>query len=216
MAKIPKDGSTVDLQPLFFQLTLDSATEFLFGESVHSLTAAEGSEQDNFGKAFDYAQSKLGPRARTTTIGRFFETLKPDVKFNESCATVHKFVDKIIGAALEKARLEAQNPEKNSEEGGSGRYVFLHEMIKQTQDPKVLRDELLNILLAGRDTTASLLSHTFHVLARRPDIWKKLSAEVAELQGERPDWETMKNMKFLKYLLTECKLLSILFMQKHS
>ena len=40
-------------------------------------------------------------------------------------------------------------------------YVFLYELAKQTRDPKVLRDQLLNILVAGRDTTAGLLSFVF-------------------------------------------------------
>ena len=35
---IPRDGSTVDLQDLFFSLTMDSATEFLFGKSTNTLT----------------------------------------------------------------------------------------------------------------------------------------------------------------------------------
>ena len=34
---IPRDGSTIDLQPLFFSLTMDSATEFLFGKSTNCL-----------------------------------------------------------------------------------------------------------------------------------------------------------------------------------
>ena len=34
---IPRDGSTVDLQDLFFGLTMDSATQFLFGKSTNSL-----------------------------------------------------------------------------------------------------------------------------------------------------------------------------------
>lgn len=39
MAQIPGDGlTTVNLQPLFFHLTLDTATDFLFGEPAHSLT----------------------------------------------------------------------------------------------------------------------------------------------------------------------------------
>jgi hypothetical protein len=37
MKAIPKDGSTVDLQKLFFGFTMDTATEFLFGHSVHTL-----------------------------------------------------------------------------------------------------------------------------------------------------------------------------------
>ena len=85
----------------------------------------------------------------------------------------------------------------------NGRYVFLHELINQTQDPYALRSELLNILLAGRDTTAGLLSNTWHVLARRPDIWAKLKAEVDTLGGEQPDYATIKEMKYLKWTLNE-------------
>lgn len=197
ISKIPRDRSTVDLQKLFFQLTLDSATEFLFGESVNSLGSTEGSDQHRFGTAFDYAQSKVTRRDRFEAMGSlFFET-----EFDRSCKFVHAFVDRIIYRALEETK--SYDPEKGDQFEESGRYVFLTEIAKRNRDPKQLRDELLNILLAGRDTTASLLSHTFHVLARRPDIFKKLKAEVDELGGKNPDYETLKAMKYLKYLLTE-------------
>ena len=42
----------------------------------------------------------------------------------------------------------------------SGGFVFLDALIAETKDPKVIRDQLVNILLAGRDTTACLLSWT--------------------------------------------------------
>lgn len=74
-----------------------------------------------------------------------------------------------------------------------------------TDDPIQIRAELLNILLAGRDTTAGLLSNTFYVLARRPDVWAKLKTEVDQLEGKRPDYETLRGMKYLKYVLNECK-----------
>jgi cytochrome P450 len=98
------------------------------------------------------------------------------------------------------------NAEKSMNEKQTERYVFLNELAKATNDPKQLRDELLNILLAGRDTTASLLSHTWHALARRPDVWAKLKAEVDALDGKAPDYETLRNMRYLKYVLNECKL----------
>lgn len=41
---IPDDGSTFDLQNLFFRLTVDSATEFLFGKSVNSLQSNDTSD----------------------------------------------------------------------------------------------------------------------------------------------------------------------------
>jgi len=38
---IPRDGSTIDLQKLFCSFTTDTATEFLFGHSVHTLCDKE-------------------------------------------------------------------------------------------------------------------------------------------------------------------------------
>ena len=199
ISKVPRNGATFDLQVLFFQLTLDSATEFLFGESVNCLTSAEGSEQQKFGTAFDFAQAHLGTRSR---LGMFKFLYGGRDDFDVACRRVHTFVDQIVYRALD--RIRPGDDEKSIDSDGQHRYVFLDEMVRATRDPKQLRDELLNILLAGRDTTASLLSHTFHVLARKPDIFKKLLAEVDELNGKKPDYETIKSMKYLKYLLTEC------------
>jgi cytochrome P450 len=193
------DSSTVDLQPLFFQLTLDTATEFLFGESVQSLNSTEGSEEDRFQRAYDLGQGRLANRGRMGKLIRFYR----DSEFDTACKIVHQFVDKIIFRSLEK--LHPRDAEKSIDgKKQPERYVFLTEILKSTTNPKQLRDELLNILLAGRDTTASLLSNTFHVLSRRPEIWKKLMAEVDGLRGAKPDYETLRNLKYLKYLLNEC------------
>lgn len=136
-------------------------------------------------------------------MGKFLVFLR-NSEFDKSCKIVHDFVDKIVYKALEKTQpRDAEKVIEGKED--ADRYVFLTEMAKATRDPIQLRDELLNILLAGRDTTASLLSVTFHVLARRPDIFKKLKAEVDGLDGVKPDYETLKSMKYLKYLLNESK-----------
>ena len=39
MKALPHDGSVVDLQKLFFAFTMDTATAFLFGHSVHTLAS---------------------------------------------------------------------------------------------------------------------------------------------------------------------------------
>ena len=127
--QLPHDGSTVDLQPLFFRLTLDSATELLFGESTSSLLASLGSEQQIFARALDYAQSQLILRGFPGT----WVTSSANKEFLRACAS------------------------EGAEEKPPGRYVFINELAKETDDPQRLRAELLNLLLAGRDTTASLL-----------------------------------------------------------
>ena len=196
---IPRDGSTVDLQDLFFRLTLDSATEFLFGESTNSLApGTTKASNSRFAEAFNHSQEAIGESSRTGKIADYFRnsTFKDDVK------VVHDFVDQFVQRGLEYRKTrDVEKADVKSEE----RYVFLQELVKQTGDPMQIRSELLNILLAGRDTTASLLSNTWFVLSRRPDIWEKLQAEVRELGDETPTFAQIKEMKYLRYVLNECK-----------
>lgn len=98
----------------------------------------------------------------------------------------------------------AKRPQLLAEEKtGTGRYLFIDELVRQTDDRYRIRSELLNILLAGRDTTASLLSNVWWTLSKRPDVWAKLREEVDALGGERPTWEQLKDMKYLKAVLNE-------------
>ena len=83
------------------------------------------------------------------------------------------------------------------------RYIFADELVTKTNDKYQVRSELLNILLAGRDTTASLLSNAWWTLARRPDIFQKLQEEIAHLNGEAPDYQQIKDMKYLRAFFNE-------------
>lgn len=83
------------------------------------------------------------------------------------------------------------------------RYVFLDELVCQTSDPYRIRSELLHTLLAGRDTTASLLSNVWWTMSKRPDIHAALRREVNGLNGARPSFEQLKELKYLKALLNE-------------
>ncbi|KAK5458074.1 hypothetical protein LTS15_004153 [Exophiala xenobiotica] len=189
---VPRDGSSIDLQDLFFGLTMDSATEFLFGQSTNTLAPGlETKSANEFVKAFVYVTETV---SKNFASGGLTEWI-PDKKWTKSVKIMHDFADAIIRDAMEEVKREKKD--------GTRRYVFLHELLHQTQDPYVLRSELLNILLAGRDTTAGLLSNTWHVLSKREDIWEKLRAEVDELGGERPDYSTIKEMKYLKWVLNE-------------
>lgn len=139
---------------------------------------------------------------QSSGIGRWFRGRQ----YWQGVKDIHSFADSIIAEALEQHKRE-KNGEKVEKKSANGkeRYVFLHELIKQTSDPYTLRSELLNVLLAGRDTTAGLLANTWWVLARRPDVWEKLQAEIKTHcpDGGRPDYATIKDMKYLRYILSE-------------
>ena len=193
---LPRNGQTVDLQELFFQLTMDSATDFLFGESTNCLGSAASSSNMKFPECWNRGQEAIAERSRSGKIGRL---LNDRAQFEKDTQFVHDFADKFVRKGLELRK------NMDLEKAEEGRYIFLHELVKQTSDPVQIRSELLNILLAGRDTTASLLSDVWFVLARRPDIWQKLRAEVDELGGEPPTYQQIKDMKYLRAVLNESK-----------
>ncbi|RLL96454.1 hypothetical protein CFD26_104923 [Aspergillus turcosus] len=203
---VPKDGSTFDIQRLFFLLTIDSATHFLFGESVGSLHAgtdtgllgksAVGNAQ-GFAQAFNTAQDYLAARSRASN---FYWMINPK-EFRDANKRVHEVVDHYVQLALESRR----HPEKKQP---GGRYIFAEALAAENDNPKVLRDSMLNILLAGRDTTASLLSSTFFYLARHPNVWTKLRQVIVEEFGdaEHPKEITqtkLKDIPYLRYVLNE-------------
>lgn len=168
MVALPVDGVTgwtpdTDIQTIFFRLTIDSATEFLFGESVESqMAAVNGSSKDQFAYYFDKSQWYSAHRGRLEKL-YFLANNKESRHSNEQ---VHAFVDHFVQNALDIVQNEKRNGIVDEEK--SGPYVFLHALANTTQDPIELRSQLLNILLAGRDTTASLLSWTVLLLAPPP------------------------------------------------
>lgn len=84
-------------------------------------------------------------------------------------------------------------------------YTFLHELASYTRDPKVLRDQVVAVLLAGRDTTASTLSWALYELGRHPEMVRKLRAEILDVVGpdRTPTYADLKSMKYLQNTVNE-------------
>ncbi|KAL4932363.1 cytochrome P450 [Aspergillus undulatus] len=200
---IPKDGSIFDIQKLFYLLTIDSATHFLFGESVGAMEdnavlgkSSVGNAQ-GFADAFDKTMEYLNFRSMSQS---FYWMVNPK-EYRELNRRVHEVVDHYVYRAIEANR----HPEKKDPE----RYVFSEAIAADTDDPKVLRDNMLNILLAGRDTTAGLLSSVFFLLARHTAVWNKLRTVIIEEFGDsqNPKGEItqarLKDVPYLRHVLNE-------------
>jgi cytochrome P450 len=209
-----KSGWTakVDLQPLFFNLTLDSSTEFLFGQSVNSQLAGlpdqhklsaesdkdgRGLDWSTFGEDWDHATMTLGTRGR---LKEAYWVYSPK-SFRQSCKRIHEFADYCVSLAL----TDCSSAPKEKDTSGApirDKYIFLGALVAQTRDPTELRSQLLNILLAGRDTTAGLLGWTFYMLVRHPNIYAKLRAIILDQFGtySQPRNLTFANLKSCTYL----------------
>lgn len=226
LALIPKDGQTpIHLKDLFLRIvrktpgthllvtfvnimgieqTIDSSSEMLFGESLNALTNTDSHlATAQVATALWKCQAELARRAR---LGRLADwNVSRD--FLDACAVAQRYVDGLIHKTLQGHRKKgsgddapAQNPQETAREG---RYVFLDELAKAIDDPVAIRDHLLNVLLPARDSTATLLANVFFAITKDQRVLKKLQAEVADLNGQYPEFETLKSMKYLKWVMNE-------------
>lgn len=198
---IPKNG-IVDLQPLFFRLTFDTTTFLLFGETLSSLQSREiAGQESEFAQAFNLSQGYLSHRGR---LGVFY-WIANTPEFRRACRTSHHFIDEAVQKALDAT--DAPGP-KNLANEMKEQYVFIDALIQETRDKKKLRDQCLNVLLAGRDTTACCLTWTFRLLARHPQVLDKLRMEIESITGlgedaALPTREHLKRMRYLDLVLKE-------------
>ncbi|KAG6991125.1 cytochrome P450 [Physcia stellaris] len=194
IACLPGTGDQVDLQPLFFRFTLDTTSSFLFGESTYTLKEGQSVSGLEFARSFDTAQDYVVKRFRLLDL----YWLIGGSEFRQACSMAHQFIDNII---KRRQRKELYSNDR------SGNYVFFDAVAKDSTNEEALRGQLLNILLAGRDTTACLLSWTFHLLARHPRVLQRLREEINSMGsvGVGPDMsrDDIKRMPYLANVLKE-------------
>ncbi len=201
---IPTDGSTFDLQQLFFNFTMDTATDFLLGESTHTLDRARpggGQREASFVRDYVACCVEAVRRIQMGPMGRFSVNLQAIGAKKRAWAYIDSFVDR----ALEMRACNGSSKESDDTDGSNVEYNFLRELARDTDDGDVLRDQILNVLLASRDTTAGLLSNLFFMLAKHPDVYRKLRDEVdTTLRGQLPSQDALKDMTYLRWCINEC------------
>jgi len=171
------------------RFTLDSATEFLFGKDIRSLSvglvyppksplaadvAFHTHPANMFAHAFLQAQIVTSYRVYAGGYWRLFEFWNDRVKTHMQVC--YKFIDPILKEALEKKSLRQAISEKNlndrevlegetlldhlvnhTEGGCFGPTYCLPPRFIRSTDLSVIKDEILNILVAGRDTVSAHL-----------------------------------------------------------
>lgn len=69
---------------------------------------------------------------------------------------------------------------------------------------KRLQDEVLTILLAGHETTASTLSWTWYLIDRHPDVADRMRAEALAVLGDRaPTFEDLHVLRYTNMVIQE-------------
>ncbi|OLN87394.1 Cytochrome P450 52E2 [Colletotrichum chlorophyti] len=197
---IERKGYKIDIQELVQKMVLDANTEYLFGESIGLLNEHASTSALLLNEALDYALEGVIYRLR---LGKLM-SLHRDPKFWEACKTVHAFADQYVTQALEMRNVDVKGQGASDEKSQQARrYILLNEMAKDTDDPVLLRDEIVTIIMAARDTTSATISFALYLLARRPEIWARLRASVMEHYVSPLTYEALEEMKYLKWVVAE-------------
>lgn len=201
----------VDLQPHFFRFTLATTTDLIFGEPVRTV----GHDlQETFATSFDYASYVSTIRIRLADFHWLYKTKK----FKEACAIVKKYASHFVKQAL-------KDQEENGEEAMNGRHAFILDLYEGLKDPDLVRDQLVHVLIAGRDTTACLLSWALlalsseqffifwraenysFLLVRHPEVLNRLRKEIAAVlqDGEQITRAHIAKITYLKSVMNESR-----------
>lgn len=149
-----------------------------------------------FAQAFDNAQEAITSRFYDP-FWRINEKLNGD-KVGKDIKLVRDFARNIVS--------EAKKTEHQNEKTDLLAMFRAH----KNEDGTILSDEelvdqVLNFLVAGRDTTAQALSWVIHELDQHPDVLLKIRQELYEIMGnsESPSYEQVKQMKYTKAVIFE-------------
>lgn len=179
----------IDVQDLFFRYTLDCIGQLGFGVDLGCLAG----KPIPFAKAFD--------RCQAITFMKFYvpiwfwpisTLLFPEKRELPGC---EKVLDDFAFDVIKQRKNDGDLENKND---------LLSLVLREPEEkfsPKFMRDLILNIALAGRDTTACTLTWIFYLLSKNNDIQTKLLEEIdEELKGNPPTYEQLNNNHEMPYL----------------
>lgn len=194
-------GVEVDIKELLLDLSLKMITDFLLGVSVDpGMTVSNEAEwTTRFAAEFNIAFKWISKRERF----KIFYWMVDGLEFRRSCSAAKRLVDELICRAMELRRTGKLS------NASTETYVALESLLRHEQDPKPIRDQYMNLILAGKDTSGALLSWVFYALAREPQMVAELVGEIESMLGpdetQKPDKTELNAMVRLDRFICESK-----------
>ena len=183
-------GEPFDVSREMTSLTLKIVSKALFGADVEEGRVGRISEAQGFLNG--YVDSRIGdlPRlphwAPTPKNARFRRALED--------------LDEVVYSLIDERR-------ERGEDKGDLLSMLLSardEVTGEGMSEKQLRDEVMNLLIAGNETTAVALSWTWHLLHRHPEAERKLHEELGEVLGGRtPTFGDLPDLTYTRMLFKE-------------
>ncbi len=179
----------IDVHREMMGLTLKVAAETLVGADVSSQAAAVGRALNAVLDDFNQRLYALLP------VPEWIPT-----PANRRLAAAKRTLDRLVMEIIAARR-------RSGADGGDllGRLMSARdEATGEAMTDRQLRDEVMTILMAGHETTASALTFTFYLLARHPEADEELAAELARVLGGRaPTTDDLPRLSVTRAVIEE-------------
>lgn len=170
---------------------MDLTTGFCLGDSAGSLNLDQTPEKKTFAEAITDIQHRIATGGFVGPLLLLMSKKQMRIDTN----IIHHFVEKYIDAALAEPSPYNKANGKSSESKG---YNLLDALAESIKDKNELSDYVTTILIAGTESSSSLLSSVIYLLARNQHVFLKLRQSVLEIVGREPP--TLAQIKELAYL----------------
>jgi cytochrome P450 len=182
-----KQGEVFDVVPDFMRLTLNIAAEVLFTTNLEA-------DAESIRRTLDIGRDYSVERAWSIFPPPLSIPTKRNREYRGALANIHGIMDRIIA----------------ERRGASTRISDLLTMLMEARDDsgapmsdKQLRDEVITLLTAGHETTTLALAWTCFLIATRPDVVERMTAEAAFLNGQNPTYEDLMKLRYSRMVVEE-------------
>jgi enediyne biosynthesis protein E7 len=171
-------------------------TGLTLGVLGRTLLDADLSAHGSLGRSFEAVQDQAMFEMVTQGMVPMWTPLPKQLRFRRD----RRELDRVVG------RLVADRAGRPGD--GDDALSRLIISVREEPDPRVakrrLRDELVTLLLAGHETTASTLGWAFYLLDRHPEVLERLRTEVTEVLGDRPpSFEDLHDLPYTNMVIQE-------------
>nr|CAD1835150.1 unnamed protein product [Ananas comosus var. bracteatus] len=208
LEKSAVNGDAVNMEEKFSQLTLDVIGLSLFNYNFDSLTS-DSPVIDAVYTALKEAE------ARSTDIlpywkavcGKCFQSMAKgrQIKAQRAVSIIRKAVEELIVKCKEIVESENEQIEGEEYVNETDPSILRFLLASREEVTSVqLRDDLLSMLVAGHETTGSVLTWTLYLLSKNPAALTRVQEEVDNvLQDRLPRYEDVKELKYLMRCINE-------------
>ncbi|XP_044510228.1 carotene epsilon-monooxygenase, chloroplastic isoform X2 [Mangifera indica] len=194
------DGTAVNMEEIFSQLTLDVIGLSVFNYNFDSLTT-DSPVIDAVYTALKEAELRSTDILPYWKIRALCKIIPRQIKAENAVKLIRQTVEELIEKCKEIVENEGERIDDEEYVNDSDPSILRFLLASREEVSSVqLRDDLLSMLVAGHETTGSVLTWTLYLL----NSLMKAQEEVDRvLQGRPPSFEDIKDLKFVTRCINE-------------